>query len=146
MSKSEYKIVLSNLSKKESAKIDKKLAPPTKWEQFKGGVQSVAKVYHSATLARQAFSTVKTYIYRNVDNSNLTDRIDAGLTIAQQGLGVVLTGIAAGPVGAVTAAGTVALSYLGQLGEFGYNRRWENYELAETRRLMGPDFNRSRRE
>lgn len=145
MSKREYKIVLSNLSKKDSAKVDEKLDPPSNWDQFKSGVKSVAKVYNSATLARQAFSTAKTYIYRNVDNSNLTDRIDAGLTIAQQAGGVVLAGIVAGPVGAVTAAGTVALSYLGQLGEFGYNRRWENYELAEMRRLLGSDFNGSRR-
>lgn len=146
MSKKEYKIVLSNLSKKESAKIKEDITPIEKWDNFKGNVQSIAKVYNNATLARQAFSTAKTYIYRNIDNSNLTDRIDAGLTIARQAGSVVIAGLAAGPIGAITAASTVALSYIGQLGEFSQNRRWENYELAESRRLMGPDFNRSRRE
>jgi|AGTN01.1.fsa_nt_gi hypothetical protein len=113
---------------------------------FKKVYQTFSQVWAGAALARSVFSWQLSLVGRDTGNSDLQQKINAAMTIGGQVLGIAGSFAFGGPIAGVMAVATTGLSYLRQYEQYNYDKMWEGYELAESRRRAGPSLNRSRRD
>lgn len=107
-------------------------------------LKAFAKVGAATALAKSTFQWQASLVGRNTGNSDIQQKIDAGMTIAQQGIGIIAAFAVGGPVGGVLAIAATGLSYAKQSEANQYTRYWENIELGLLRYRAGPSLNRSR--
>lgn len=107
-------------------------------------MQMFAKATAAVGLATSAFKWQASLIGRNTGNSDLQQKIDASMTVAQQGIGIITAFAVGGVLGGVLAVAAVGLSYAKQAESFYYERQGEDIELGVARYRAGPSLNRSR--
>lgn len=107
-------------------------------------LKAFAKVGAAGALAASTFKWGVSLIGRNTGNSDLQQKIDASITLATQGIGIISAFALGGPVGGVLAIAATGLSYAKQAEANAYKRRWENISLSQYRYRAGASLNRSR--
>lgn len=153
MSKYEYEIIIK-AEGEASEGYENSFPAGTPSTSDKGGIdtgakgifKTMSKAWSGAAMVRQIFGWQLSLVGRDTGNTDLQQKIDAAMSIGGQAMGVAFAFGVGGPAAGAMAMAAVGLSYLQQIEQYNYNRRWEGYELAETRRRAGPSFNRSRKE
>ena len=107
-------------------------------------LKAFAKVSAAGALALSAFKWQASLVGRNTGNSDLQQKIDASITLATQGIGIITAFAVGGPVGGALAIAATGLSYAKEIEANTYARRWDNIAIGEYRYRAGPSLNRSR--
>jgi len=109
-----------------------------------GTMKMFAKATAIPALAISTFKWQASLVGRNTGNSDLQQKIDAGMTIAGQ-VGMIAGGFAVGGlIGGMAAIAGVGLSYAKETEANMYNRKWENIGITQRQLRAGPSLNRSR--
>ena len=88
-------------------------------------------------MGTKTLNYISTRVYPETGNRQLQDEINATKQVAGQVLSIIGAGVAGGPIGALAAAGVVALDYAFQASTYSYNRSMENTILNIQRERMG---------
>lgn len=110
----------------------------------KDSLKMFAKKGAAVGLAISLFKWQASLVGRNTGNSDIQDKIDASITLATQGIGVIGAFAVGGPVAGAIALASVGISYARQAEANNYSKSWENIALGVSRLRAGPSFNRSR--
>ena len=106
--------------------------------------QTISKVWSATALVRQAAQITEQVIYREMGNADLQQKIDATQQIILQEVGIGLAFATGGVVAGLAATAAVGLSYVNQIAQTEYQKKWEQMSLTEARLRAGASFNRSR--
>lgn len=111
---------------------------------FVADLKAFSKAIPGASLVKQTFEWQISLVGRYTGSQSAQDKANASMSIAMQ-VGGIIAGFAAGGIlGGALAIGAVGLSYIKQIDQSNYERKWENIGLTLARERAGPSFNRSR--
>lgn len=114
-------------------------------------IKGFAPVAAAASVAKDIFAWQISLVGRNTGNALVQQKINAGMQIAGQAIGVggaLIAGIATGNplliIGAVAGAAKIGIGYAREQEQLNYERRWENIGIALATERAGASLNRSR--
>lgn len=122
------------------------------WDPISGGknfltdMKGFAKAIPGASIIKQTFDWQVSLVGRYTGSEAAQQRANAGMTIAGQVGGIVMGFAAGGAVGGLLAIAATGLSYLKEIDQSNYDRKWENIDLRLQRERGGVSLNRSRAE
>lgn len=114
-------------------------------------IKGFAPVAAAASVAKDIFAWQISLVGRNTGNALVQQKIDAGMQIAGQAIGIggtfiagLITGNPLLLVGAIAGAAKIGIGYAREQEQLNYERRWENIGIALATERAGASLNRSR--
>lgn len=106
-------------------------------------ISSLAVAGAALSTGKNLFQWQVNIIGRDSGSADTQQKIQSMMSVASQ-LVIIGGAMAINPLAGGLAIAATGISYIKQIEQYNYEKKWENYALGEKRFRAGPSFNRSR--